>query len=72
MVISEPLGIVQWIETTLLTLINYPNLVSKQAIKIGMATKEEQFGIRRAQLHGGWFSSSKYTFIGEFDGMFNA
>lgn len=41
MVISGPLGIVQWIETTLLTLINYPNLVSKHAIKIGMATKEQ-------------------------------
>lgn len=81
MIISGPLGIVQWIETTLLNLVNYPSLVATNAARMVMAAKEEQaiekhpllieFGLRRAQGPDGGFSASKYSFIGGFDGTSN-
>jgi nicotinate phosphoribosyltransferase len=82
LIISGPLGITQLLETTLLTLINYPSLLTTNAVRMVVAATSAsgnthhlapnktpkciEFGLRRAQGPDGGFSASKYAILGGF------
>lgn len=82
-VVRGPLGIGQLLETTLLTLVNYPSLLTTNAARMVLAAEEEnaakhkkkpvcvEFGLRRAQGPDGGFSASKYSAVGGFVGTSN-
>jgi nicotinate phosphoribosyltransferase len=65
--VRGPLLQAQWIETALLTLINFPTLVATKAARIAGAAQGRpvlEFGLRRAQGPDGGVTASRAAFVG--------
>jgi nicotinate phosphoribosyltransferase len=73
--VQGPIAVGQLLETSLLTLTNYPSLMTTNAAKYrltaGFGKGLIEFGLRRAQGPDGGVSASRYSYMGGFDGTSN-
>ena len=73
--VQGPIAIGQLLETPMLTLTNYPSLMTTNAAKYRLAVGFKkgliEFGLRRAQGPDGGVSASRYSYMGGFDGTSN-
>ncbi len=73
--VEGPIGVGQLLETSILTLTNYPSLMTTNAAKyrllVGFEKGLIEFGLRRAQGPDGGVSASRYSYLGGFDGTSN-
>jgi len=73
--VQGPIAICQMLETPILTLTNYPSLMttnaSKYRLAVGPGKGLIEFGLRRAQGPDGGVSASRYSYMGGFDGTSN-
>jgi nicotinate phosphoribosyltransferase len=73
--VQGPIAVGQLLETSVLTLTNYPSLMTTNAAKYRLVVGSEkgliEFGLRRAQGPDGGLSASRYSYMGGFDGTSN-
>jgi nicotinate phosphoribosyltransferase len=73
--VQGPIAVCQMLETSILTLTNYPSLMTTNAAKyrltVGFDKGLIEFGLRRAQGPDGGLSASRYSYMGGFDGTSN-
>jgi nicotinate phosphoribosyltransferase len=73
--VQGPIAVAQMLETPILTLTNYPSLMTTNAAKYRLAVGFDkgliEFGLRRAQGPDGGVSASRYSYMGGFDGTSN-
>jgi nicotinate phosphoribosyltransferase len=73
--VEGPIAVGQLLETSVLTLTNYPSLMTTNAAKyrllVGFDKGLIEFGLRRAQGPDGGLSASRYSYMGGFDGTSN-
>ncbi|HSB07279.1 MAG TPA: nicotinate phosphoribosyltransferase, partial [Thermodesulfobacteriota bacterium] len=73
--VQGPIAVGQMLETSILTLTNYPSLMTTNAAKyrllVGFDKGLIEFGLRRAQGPDGGLSASRYSYMGGFDGTSN-
>lgn len=73
--ITGPIGLGQLLETTLLNITGHPTLIATYSRRIrqqvGANAKLIEFGLRRAQGGSAGLNSSKYSWVGGFDGTSN-
>ena len=72
--VEGPLWLAQWVETPLLTLINFHTLIATKAARIVAAAAGDpvlEFGLRRAQGFDGGLSATRAAFVGGVHGTSN-
>ena len=73
--VQGPIAVAQLLETSILTLTNYPSLMTTNAAKYRLVVGDDkgliEFGLRRAQGPDGGVSASRYSYLGGFDGTSN-
>ncbi len=73
--VQGPIAVGQLLETSILTLTNYPSLMTTNAAKYRLVVGYDkgliEFGLRRAQGPDGGVSASRYSYLGGFDGTSN-
>lgn len=71
--ITGPLGLAQFIETSILNIIGYSSLICTNAVRmrlvVGQDKKLIEMGCRRAQGSSSALLGAKYSFIGGFNGI---
>lgn len=73
--VEGPIAVGQLLETSILTLTNYPSLMTTNAAKYRLIAGFDkglvEFGLRRAQGPDGGVSASRYSYMGGFDATSN-